>query len=132
MGTTTIRAAIVAALCMAATVRAAAYTVDDYWTGAYNSNWNVYSTGNAANWRYGADNNGTPNYPNETWHTKNAVFHPDYIKNYNVNVPGNYAYKGHLAIGVGTEANPLVISATSASNGFSSNQSGMCSRSAIR
>ncbi len=125
MGTKMIRAAIVAALCMAATVRAAAYTVVDYWTGAYNSNWNVMGTGTAANWRYGADNNGTANFPNGTGNIKHAVFHPDYIQNYSVNVPGNYSYKGNLAIGVGTEANPLVISATSASNGFSSNQSGM-------
>lgn len=126
MGTTTIRAAIAAALCMAATVRAAAYTVVDYWTGAYNSNWNVDGTGTAANWRYGADNKGKANYPNGTVNTKHAVFHPDYIQNYSVNVPGyHYSYKGNLAIGVGTEANPLVISATSASNGFSSNQSGM-------
>ena len=113
MGTKMIRAAIVAALCMAATVRAAAYTVVDYWTGAYNSNWNVMGTGTAANWRYGADNNGTANFPNGTGNIKHAVFHPDYIQNYSVNVPGNYSYKGNLAIGVGTEANPLVISATS-------------------
>ena len=75
-GTKMIRAAIAAALCMAATVRATAYTIVDYWTGSYNSNWNVYSTVNA-NWRYGADNKGTANYPNETAHTKHAVFHPD-------------------------------------------------------
>ena len=124
MGTKTIRAAIAAAICVAATVRATAYTIVDYWTGAYNSNWDVYTTVNA-NWRYGADNTGTANFPNGTGNTKHAVFHPDYIQNYSVNVPGNYAYKGNLAIGVGTEANPLVISATSASNGFSSNQSGM-------
>ena len=124
MGTKMIRAAIAAAICVAATVRTAAYTIVDYWTGAYSSDWSVYTTENA-NWRYGADNKGSANFPNGTANTKHAVFHPDYIQNYSVNVPGNYAYKGNLAIGVGTEANPLVISATTASNGFSSNQSGM-------